>query len=354
VPDVPAARELSRKDGVVESLTKRRLGGTEIDSMTRRMFGPDVVVSEITELTDGMFNAVYQMNIAPYIGDVVLKSSPPPDVALLTYERDIMRTEAAFYRLAAQAPAVPVPRVLATDFTRSHLDGDLLVMSRVNGRGWSHLLHAINDSDDARLRRDLGTIVGHLHDVTGSRFGYFQPATAQGATWREAFTRMVDDVLADARRFGVRLPIAPPVVREVVDRHAPLLDAVTTPALVHFDLWQGNILLDDTSGRWEIAGLIDGERAMWADPAAEFVALSLLGDIAGDAEFLAGYRSVRRDFELTADVLTRVILYRTYLDLIMLVEATPRGYEAGDHAALLKRVAVEFRRCVRQLTDQEV
>jgi len=84
------------------------------------------------------------------------------------------------------------------------------------------------------------------------------------------------------------------------------------------------------------------------------VSLSLLGNIADDAEFLAGYRSVRRDFELTSDLLTRVTLYRMYLDLIMLVEATPRGYEAGDHAALLKRVAVELCQCVGQLTGQGV
>jgi len=160
----------------MESETKRHLDITEITEMTRRMFGPNVVIRDVTELTDGMFNAVYRMSIGPAVGDVVLKSSPPPDVALLTYERGIMRTEATFYQLAAQARPVPVPRVLATDFTRRHLDGDVLVMSRVNGRGWSHLRNAINDSDDARLRRDLGAIVGHLHGVTGSQFGYFQPA----------------------------------------------------------------------------------------------------------------------------------------------------------------------------------
>lgn len=339
----------------MESTTKRRLDTAEITSITQRMFGPDAVASDITELTDGMFNAVYRMSIRPAVGDVVLKSSPPPGVPLLTYEHDIMRTEAAFYQLARQATAVPVPRVVATDFTRSHLDGDVLVMTSLNGRGWSALRKSIEDSDDARLRRDLGAIVGHLHGITGSRFGYFQPSTAQGATWREAFTRMVDDVLADAQRFDVQLPIEPRVFQDVLERHGSLLDAVTTPSLVHFDLWRGNILLDDSSGEWEIAGLIDGERAMWADPAAEFVSLSLLGDIADDAELIAGYKSVRHDFELTADVLTRVTLYRVYLDLIMLVEATPRGYDPdGEHASILQQVTEELGRCVEQLTYQAV
>ncbi len=337
----------------MESLTKRRLDVAEIVAMTRRMFGPTTEFSDLAELTEGMFNAVYRMTIEPGIGDVVLKSSPPSDVALLTYERDILRTEAAFYQLAGQLPGIPVPRVLATDLSRRDLDGDLLVVSALAGQGWAQLGERVSSSDDARLRRDLGALVGRLHSIRGTAFGYFQQGAAQGRTWREAFTRMIDDVLCDGDRFDVKLPRTSSEIRDAVQRTGALLDEVATPVLVHFDLWRGNILLDDVNGQWEITGIIDGERAMWADPAAEFVSLSLLGDIADDTEFLAGYRSVRRDFELTADVLTRITLYRMYLDLIMLVEATPRGYaEDGPHADLLKRVSAELCRCVDQLCER--
>jgi aminoglycoside phosphotransferase (APT) family kinase protein len=335
----------------MESLTKRRLDHVEVEAMMRRMLGPQAVVSGITELTDGMFNAVYRMSIAPGVGDVVLKSSPPIGIPLLTYERDILRTEAAFYQLAAQLPGVPVPKVVATDFSRRHLDGDVLLVSRVNGEGWAQLGDRVSASDDARLRRELGVIVARLHGVRGTTFGYFQAGAAQGATWPAAFTQMVDDVLADAERFGVELPVTASDVRTAVETRAALLDEVVTPALVHFDLWRGNVLLDRSTGRWEITGIIDGERAMWADPAAEFVSLSLIGDIADDTEFLTGYRSVRPAFELTSQVRERVTLYRMYLDLIMLVEAVPRGYRGDDaHAGFLREVASELSRCVAELS----
>ena len=149
---------------------------------------------------------------------------------------------------------------------------------------------------------------------------------------------------------GVELPVTASDVRTAVETRKALLDEVVTPALVHFDLWRGNVLLDRSTGHWEIAGIIDGERAMWADPAAEFVSLSLLADIADDAEFLAGYRSVRPAFELTSRVRERVSLYRMYLDLIMLVEAVPRGYRGDDaHADFLREVAAELARCVAEL-----
>lgn len=94
--------------------------------------------------------------------------------------------------------------------------------------------------------------------------------------------------------------------------------------MIHFDLWNGNVLVED--GR--ITGLVDGERAFWGDPVAEFVSLSLLGTL--DEELLAGYG---------ADVdRVKLSLYRVYLYLIMLVEGTPRGYTGARHEGLVKLV----------------
>jgi aminoglycoside phosphotransferase (APT) family kinase protein len=90
--------------------------------------------------------------------------------------------------------------------------------------------------------------------------------------------------------------------------------------LVHFDLWDGNILLDD--GR--LSGIIDAERAFWGDPVAEFVSLTLLHDL--DAPLLEGYGRARFD----APARRRLTLYRVYLGLIMLVEMVPRKDTNAD------------------------
>lgn len=39
-------------------------------------------------------------------------------------------------------------------------------------------------------------------------------------------------------------------------------DAVKTPTLVHWDMWEGNIFIKDGT----ITGIIDWERAMWRKP----------------------------------------------------------------------------------------
>lgn len=332
----------------MESRTKRRLEPDELVGLVTRLFGRTTEIVAATELTDGMFNAVYGLDLGPALGTVVLKSSPPPDVPLLTYERDILRTEAAFYEAGAALPGVPLPRVLATDFSREQLDGDVLVVSCLEGRGWFGMRDEISADDAARLRQDLGAMVGELHSVTGSRFGYFQPGAAQGATWRAAFVQMLDDVLSDAARFGVVLPVDGNAVREALVGHAPLLDAVTTPSLAHFDLWEGNILLAERNGRLEISGIIDAERAMWADPLADFVSLTLFADIFDDHALTEGYRKGGGVLD-GPDVGVRLAMYRAYLDLIMLVEATPRGYPPDEHAGLMNAATGDLFRALEYL-----
>jgi hypothetical protein len=75
---------------------------------------------------------------------------------------------------------------------------------------------------------------------------------------------MVDALLDDAERWQSDLGATPEEIRTLVVQGGYVLDEVTRPALIHFDLWPGNIFVDGS----RIAGLIDHERAFWGDPAA--------------------------------------------------------------------------------------
>ena len=98
------------------------------------------------------------------------------------------------------------------------------------------------------------------------------------------------------------------------------------PALVHFDLWDGNLLVDEQG---TLTGIVDAERALWGDPHAEFASLALFGTIEADREFLAGYAEAGGAAQPGPSFSRRQALYRTYLYLLMAVEAAPRGYGAG-------------------------
>jgi fructosamine-3-kinase len=175
------------------------------------------------------------------------------------------------------------------------------------------------------LRAELGRQVARLHTITGTGFGY--PSLAVGPlrdSWRAAFADMVNAVLADAERFGVTLPRPTAGIRDWFTAHADVLDQVTTPVLVHFDLWDGNILVESGTAGRRIGALIDAERAFWGDPLAEFVSLALFADIEQDTAFLQGYRAIGGTVTFDRATRQRLALYQAYLYLIMWVEAAPR------------------------------
>ncbi|TCN35034.1 phosphotransferase family enzyme [Kribbella orskensis] len=282
---------------------KRQLDRAGLDELLAEAGVGPAASSE--ELTEGTFNTVYRIGRPD--GDLILKLSPDPDAPGLTYEQDLIHTEAEFYRAALGK--APVPEVV-------HEGEDYLLMTALPGTTLQ------SAGAGAGVRGELGGIVASLHEVTGTGFGYPQKGLVQ--RWSEAFLSMVDDVLGDAERYAVRLPRPAEQIWQAALDRKDLLDDVRTPRLIHFDLWDGNVLVED--GR--ITGLVDGERAFWGDPVAEFVSLSLLSGL--DDELLAGYGAdVDRE---------KLSLYRVYLYLIMLVEGTPRGYTGARHEGLVKLV----------------
>ncbi|MFF7450080.1 MULTISPECIES: phosphotransferase [unclassified Streptomyces] len=300
---------------------------------------PPERLTRVRPLTGGTYNTVEELVLDDGTRHV-LKVPPAPSVPGLRHERRLLASEAEFYRGAAEAD-VPAPRVVV-------LGRDLL-MTAVPGDPWDG---RFTGSEQARLREELGRQVARLHRVRGTAFGY--PSGALGPLvpdWRTAFTGMLDAVLDDARDYGAQLPRP---VDEVAAALAPghfALEEVTVPRLVHFDLWNGNILVERVAGQPRIGGLIDGERMFWGDPLADFVSLALLGDIRTDEAFLAGYRRAggRADFDVPARL--RYALYRAYLYLIMLTETVPREMDEEQRRWRQEAVAPQLEAALAEIAE---
>ena len=209
-------------------------------------------VDRVELLTGGMFATTYRVTL----GDgtrVVVKTAPTDTDRLLRYEHDLLRTEAAVYELAAGRPDLLMPRVLLTDLSRTVLPSDVLVVSHLDGVPLvdaGELQPAVADT----VQGELGAFMARLHTVRGERFGYPNlDAGLHAETWTEAFGRMVEALLADAARWGTPLPSDE--IRAAIDRHRTVLADVSVPALVHTDLWAGNLFVDPATGA--LVGVID-------------------------------------------------------------------------------------------------
>ncbi len=312
-----------------ESLTKRSVDEPTLAAMVRAAFGGGVGLAAARELNEGFFNAAFRLTLTDG-RDVVVKASPTPDVRLLTYERDIMRGEAEFFREAARS-AAPLPRVLHTGFDRTLIDGDFLIMSAVEGATWHSVEQRLDPRATRAVKRRLGDAAAHLHTVVNpaGRFGYPAVPELSGPTWPQAFAAMMDAMLDDAVRFAATLPMAAEDLRDLVARNLDALEAIGTPVLVHFDLWPGNVMVagpEEPGQDPAISALIDGERMIWGDPLLEFIGMDVFGRADLDEDITAGYTAAGGTIDRGGDADRRLALYYLYMHVLLLTEMGPRGY----------------------------
>ncbi|MCB0913731.1 MAG: aminoglycoside phosphotransferase family protein [Propionibacteriaceae bacterium] len=309
----------------MESITKNRQPPEVLRAMVARAYGARQVVTHddfATELGHGWFNVAYRIRLADGRA-VVLKVAPPPGVVVMTYERDLMANEVAALELVGTRTDVPVPGVHHYDTARDLCDAEWFFMPFVDAENFAVLDHEdrLTPAETAAYNRLLGAANAELNSIVGPHFGRL--AGPGFPTWREAFGGMIEDVLRDGERRAVDLGWSYGPLRSLVADHLPLLDAVTEPRFVEWDLWDGNTMVRD--GR--IVAIIDHERAFYGDPLIEagFTGLDL--PVFGDpSAFIAGYGRA----PLTDDERRRRRLYTLYLMLIMVIETQYRGHTTPD------------------------
>lgn len=306
----------------MESITKNRQTPDTLRRMVAKAYGPDQVVEAddfASELGHGWFNVAYQVALRDG-RQVVLKIAPPPGVSVMTYEHDMMGNEVTALTIVRERTAVPVPAVDFYDDSLELCDAPWFFMPFVEADNFGILAEEekLSPAETDSYNEQLGAATAQLNAVVGPHFGRL--AGPGNPTWRQEFGRMIEDVLLDGERAGVDLGWDYDVVRSVIADHLDLMDAVTEPRFVEWDLWNSNTMVAD--GR--IVAIIDHERAFWGDPLIEagFTGLDL--PVIGDpSAFLRGYG--REQF--TDAERGRRRLYSLYLILIMVIETKYRGHD---------------------------
>jgi aminoglycoside phosphotransferase (APT) family kinase protein len=311
--------ERGRREIAMDNGMKHKVTNEQLSHLIERTFGVNTV--QVEELSDGWANTAYRMELSNG-KTVIMKIAPLASVKMMSYEKGLMKTEVETLRRMKELGGIPVPDVLAYGVDDDIVGSDFFVMEKLEGTTYNKLKESMSEAERYRIEFELGQYNRRINELTGEWFGLYaddQEGERQNHSWRDTFHKLILDVLEDGRAAGFALPIAYEAIEQEIAARLDCLDEVTVPRLVHWDLWSGNVFVQD--GR--ITGIIDFERALWGDPLMEVY----FGRLNLSEAFLKGYGKDG----LTDAENSRRALYSLYLDLILAIECAYRLYEDNGH-----------------------
>lgn len=325
----------------MESQTKNRASFEQILAMAQDAFGKDIVLrkQDVTELEDGCYNAVYRLNL-PEDRSVILKIAPPPDVEIMSYEHNIMKSEIEMLQVALENSIIPLPRVLFYDDSCRHVNSPYYFMKCMPGENFFKIKGTLSRQDSDIIEIQMGAYNRQLNQIKGDYFGLVGEPRMRGANWRDTFNVIFEAALSDGERKNTDLPYA--AMRNVMTEYAAALNEVTEPFFVHWDLWDGNVMVENK----KISGIIDFERALWGDPLLEVSFQPIVFEPGKITPFMQGYGQTH----FTRNERLRRLLYDLYLCAIMVVECGYRQYtddtqykQTQERLRWLMQIAEEMR-----------
>lgn len=269
-------------------------------------------ILNFSELTGGAFNTVYKVNT--HSGKFVIKISPKESTEVLTYEKNLIKTEVSVYELLQNTKTVHFPKIYGYNYA-DDFEYKYLIMEFIEGDMLCNL--NLNESEYNKVMFDLGVAMAELHSVANEiSFGYIQNGLK--STMKEAYRSMVDTIITDGLKKTKHIPYHKEIV-DIIDKYDYVFDSIKEPSLVHFDLWAGNIIIKEG----KFYAIIDCERAMFSDVVGDFISLDYAApfDVNANKHLIDGYNSVsEKKLSFNKEEMIRLYLFKIYLGLIIYIE----------------------------------
>lgn len=300
---------------MIHAVSKNRKDEVVLQKMLQQAFGKECSIGdEIIELDGGFCNAVYGavVNGREYI----IKIGPPSHVLMMGYETNMMETEVEMLRLVRAQTTVPVPEVIFYDDSCTICDSPYFVMSKVEGETLLSVRERLTKEEYEQIQQVVGGYNRQINSIRGKEFSLPGRKDRGYKILAPFVMELFDLLLEDGKKVSSDLVhITYEEVSEILHKNKWVFEEVTTPQLVHWDLWEGNIFIKEK----EVCGIIDFERCLWSDPLMEH---EFSGFGPASEAFLSGYEEGK---VLTETERIRSNLYRLYRILSMVIECNFRN-----------------------------
>lgn len=260
----------------------QELTQTEIANVVAALYGRATPITACKLLKGGVFNTTYWVQTNHNRHGIVLRAAPTNRRVLFDFERSMMSAEPLFYGLL-QEHGIPTSNVVTYDNSRQIINREYIIFNYIPSVPMND--PQVPQAAKPGLYRQLGEIVARLHTIKHKQFGWLRPngALPMFASWSAFLQRFAAEIADRLAAHGLFDDGDLRQFLDVFDQQA-IFDQITEPRMVHADLWEGNVLVSEHDGQWQVAALIDIDKAIFGDSELEFAFPTLLND-----DFLQGY-----------------------------------------------------------------
>lgn len=276
-------------------------------------------ITSIAPLGAGEYNAVYEV-----IADksYVLKVAPGDDVPVLTYEKDMIKSEVYWYSVMRERTDIRVPEVYFYDFSREIIPTGWFIMEKMDGKQRNEFEMSKAEKEQKECR--TAEMISQIHRVHNDKFGYIQNNLHDN--WYLALRSMVVNLIADCNKVGRSTKRGERLLM-YIDKYKNVFEKAEC-CMVNFDVWDANIMCTRKNGEIEYAW-IDPERCFWGDRIVDFICLELVLPLSKKVRSIEAYNRVaEQPVTANADERIRYAAAQALMSLIQEVEKyyryTPR------------------------------
>lgn len=221
----------------------------------------------IEPLGAGEYNAVFSVTAGEK--EYALKIAPLPSFPVLTYEKDMMRSEVFWYETMKEKTEILIPRIFYKDFSRSLIPCDYFIMEKIKGKTLDKA--ELSELEMKKAREEIVHMLSMLHEIRSDKFGYIQNELYDN--WYLALRSIFQNLVSDCERVGKKTKRGMRALK-LVDEYKSILETVDG-SMINYDLWDVNIIVNKESQKIKLYW-IDPERSFFGDPIFDFICLDFI------------------------------------------------------------------------------
>lgn len=304
---------MNKKSSLYQELNKE-----EIINIIKKWFHTDIL-QEYFLLKGGLFNTTYKIIYGEERKEAVLRAAPINRHLLLEFEENLMEAEYVFCEYCKKKQ-IPTSNILVCDTTKQIIDRDFMIAEYIPSISLSDL--SIPEEQKKKLYYEVGCYVKKMHEITKKNFGRLS-REVKGETWKSWYEYSIYEIENVLKGFRARQEKKKlygeafskdeeKILIKTFEKYKSILDTTTVSHLLHTDLWEGNVLVSQIEEEYKVAGIIDGDRAIWGDVDYDLYSPWMINE-----DFLRGYGMQKEKNVLSdSDREKKKKLYYLWYDLI--------------------------------------